>query len=140
MTEKLGDSLPALDESHTAETQRVLALSDFVSQSLQRDTKLLADLVESNDLFSSYDPLQYAASLKAYLSDCADDKQLGELLRKYRRREMVRIAWRDLAGRADLVETTADLSHLADACIDAALEHLYAWHCAQWGTPMSEEG
>ncbi|MDH5785938.1 MAG: bifunctional [glutamate--ammonia ligase]-adenylyl-L-tyrosine phosphorylase/[glutamate--ammonia-ligase] adenylyltransferase [Chromatiales bacterium] len=140
IAERLNDTLPALDETQIAEAQRVLALSEFVSQSLQRDSKLLADLVDSNDLYRNYEPLDYAASLKAYLGDCADEKQLGEMLRRYRRREMVRIAWRDLAGRADLVETTADLSYLADACIDAALERLYEWHCKQWGTPMSGEG
>ena len=140
LREKLGETTPLADAALQTETHRVLALSEFVSQSLQRDNTLLSDLVGSNDLFSHYEPLHYAANLKAYLGDCADEKQLGEVLRKYRRREMVRIAWRDLAGRADLIETTADLSYLADACIDVALERLYEWHCKQWGTPFSAEG
>ena len=33
---------------------------------------------------------------------------------------MVRIAWRDIAGWADLDETLRDLSALADACIEFA--------------------
>ncbi len=140
LCDKLGDDNPVTDEALRAETRRVLALSDFVAQNLQRDGGMLADLVESNDLFSSYDPLQYAISLQDYLANCEDEKQLGELLRKFRRREMVRIAWRDLTGRADMVETTADLSHLADACIDGALNLLYDWQCKTRGTPMSADG
>jgi glutamate-ammonia-ligase adenylyltransferase len=39
---------------------------------------------------------------------------------------MVRIAWRDLAGAADLATTTSDLSDLAEACLDQALAWLLA--------------
>ncbi len=140
LCEKLGDDNPLADETLQAETQRVLALSEFVSQCLQRDTALLPDLLSSNDLLTSYSETHYAESLPVRLEGCSDEKQLGEVLRKFRRREMVRIAWRDLAGHADLIETTADLSHLADACIDVALERLYEWHCTQWGTPFSLDG
>lgn len=140
LSEKLGEANPVTDEALLAETKRVLALSDFVALNLQRDTTLLADLVSTSDLFNSYSETRYNEQLAALLEGCGDEKQLGELLRKYRRREMVRIAWRDLTGRADMVETTADLSHLADACVDGALNLLYEWHCKQWGTPFSSEG
>ncbi len=42
-------------------------------------------------------------------------------LRRQREREMVRIAWRDLAGNASTPETLADTSALADAAIQAAV-------------------
>ncbi len=53
---------------------------------------------------------------------------------------MVRIAWRDLAGRAPLTEVLADLSALAEACVDLALEQLYLLMCEQFGTPLGEGG
>jgi glutamate-ammonia-ligase adenylyltransferase len=140
LCENLGDENPVTEEALLAETQRVLALSDFVSQSLQRNTALLTELISTSDLFNSYSEGHYAEHLTAFLEGCSDEKLLGELLRKYRRREMVRIAWRDLAGRADLIETTADLSHLADACLEITLQRLYEWHCVQWGTPFSVDG
>ena len=37
------------------------------------------------------------------------------ILREWRRREMLRIAWRDIAGHADVTETLRALSDLADA-------------------------
>ena len=43
-----------------------------------------------------------------------------ESLRRFRKRHMVRIAWRDIAGWADLDETLRDLSALADVCIGFA--------------------
>ena len=42
------------------------------------------------------------------------------MLREWRRREMLRIAWRDIAGRAAVVDTLRALSELADGCIRAA--------------------
>jgi glutamate-ammonia-ligase adenylyltransferase len=53
---------------------------------------------------------------------------------------MLRIAWRDLAGWADLDETLDALSTLADSCIDGALRRLHAWLCEQTGTPRTTAG
>ena len=41
-------------------------------------------------------------------------------LRRFRRRQLVRIAWRDLAGLADVDTVLRELSQLADTCIEAA--------------------
>lgn len=43
-------------------------------------------------------------------------------LRRFKRREMMRIALGDLAGEADVEATGATLSNLADACLVAALD------------------
>ncbi len=130
----------AIPSERHAEIARVLALSDFVAQSLIRDPQLLPELINAGDLWRSYEEAEYAQALQQSLDGCLNENQLGEILRRYRRREMVRIAWRDLAGHADLQETTNDLSALADACINNALEHLYRWHCELWGTPHSADG
>lgn len=42
-------------------------------------------------------------------------------LRRFKRREMLRVALSDLAGEADVVEVGVGLSSLADACLEAAL-------------------
>lgn len=61
-----------------------------------------------------------------------------EALRKFRRRHMVRIAWRDIVGWADLDETLRDLSALADACIDFAYRRNYEALVQRYGTPRGE--
>ena len=61
-------------------------------------------------------------------------------LRAWRRREMVRIAWRDLAGWADLEETLCELTGFADAAINTACEFARRPLVARYGEPCSESG
>ncbi len=124
----------------TPEIARVFALSDFVAQSCAREPELLSRLLESGELWRNYTEDEYVARLDALLDGVADENRLSELLRRFRRYEMVRIAWRDLAGHTDLAGVTADVSGLADACIDGALRRLHTWHCNQWGTPFGAAG
>ncbi len=58
------------------------------------------------------------------------------VLRRFRRREMVRIGLRDLLRQADLVETTEELSHLADVCLAGAYEACMQELIARYGEPM----
>jgi [glutamine synthetase] adenylyltransferase / [glutamine synthetase]-adenylyl-L-tyrosine phosphorylase len=61
-------------------------------------------------------------------------------LRRWRRREMVRIAYRDLAGWATLAETLAELSAFADHAIDVAYAYARARLTAIHGEPRAESG
>jgi glutamate-ammonia-ligase adenylyltransferase len=76
--------------------------------------------------------------------DAAPDILLTPLkaaLRTFRRREMVRIAVRDLAGICDLDDTMADLSALAGAAtMDGALALLFDRMCMTDGTPEDAAG
>ena len=122
----------------SASIAKVYAASLFVAESCTRQPELLPNLVDSGDLTRPYQDSHYGERL-ASLS-IADEADLMAQLRRYRRREMVRIAWRDLAGWADLPETLLDLSLLADACIQTALAFLYAQACAKRGTPLLSDG
>jgi len=89
----------------------VLAGSDFVGRSCARDEKLLADLIARNDLQCKLSPGDFAARAPALPPDVATqvglppESEMLMRLRCWRRHEIVRIAWRDLAGWADLAET-----------------------------------
>ena len=54
----------------------------------------------------------------------ADSTARRSGLRRYKRRELLRVAARDLLSFADLVETGRDLSTLAEACLEASLVSL----------------
>ena len=138
--ESFPDLCAELDVAQQAEILKIWVLSEFVAQSCLRDGHLLNNLLSSGDLWRRYDKGEYRQRVQQALVNCDNEAQLGESLRKLRRREMVRIAWRDLAGHADMVSTTADLSALADTCIDEALSRLHIWLCEQWGTPCDSEG
>ncbi len=116
---------------------RVWAVSRFVAENCARDPALLAELAGSGDLAAAGSP---APRVKQELLDIPDERVLMTRLRRARRRELTRIAWRDIAGMAELDETLRDLSELADACIQGALTHLARWHTERHGTARNAKG
>ena len=117
---------------------KVACCSQFISESWLRDPQLIVDLVDSGDLFSTSRREDYVSTLQNNPVDTEAD--LAKQLRLFRRREMVRIAWRDLAGWSDLDETLSDLTALAETCIQVALDFFYQQACRRWGTPTLSDG
>ena len=132
----IGLSAPDLPER----SGPVLALSDFIAVNLTRSPRLFVDLVESADLNRGYSATEFADRLTQVLAGIDSEDDLNRNLRLFRRREMIRIAWRDLAGWAELEETVTELSDLADAVIDQAYQWLYDRYCDQFGTPTTTDG
>jgi [glutamine synthetase] adenylyltransferase / [glutamine synthetase]-adenylyl-L-tyrosine phosphorylase len=118
---------------------RVLAGSDFVCNSLGRDADLARWLINGAELTRPLARGEMAQRLAAVIAE-PDLAGFMAALRRQREREMVRIAWRDLAGWATLNETLADTSAFADAAIQAAVE--YASHdlVRTYGEPLSMAG
>ncbi len=118
----------------------VWACSEFVARACIREPALLADLSDSGDLTAAYAPGDLAERLEQRLAHVTDEEQLASVLRRFRRREMLRIAWRDLAGLAGLTETLGDLTDLADVAVNAALHQLHAWQSQRYGQPRDADG
>ncbi|RKZ79870.1 MAG: bifunctional [glutamate--ammonia ligase]-adenylyl-L-tyrosine phosphorylase/[glutamate--ammonia-ligase] adenylyltransferase [Gammaproteobacteria bacterium] len=118
----------------------VLLGSDYVNHWGQRNPDRAQVLIASGDLQRIYDEQSFQQRLAEHLLDVCDETILQQRLRYFRQREMVRIIWRDLAGWADLAETVRDLSAMADACIQQALELLHQWQCDELGTPCNADG
>ncbi len=108
----------------TASMLRVWACSDFVTQACIQDPAILQGLMANGDLLADYASGEYQRKLGRVLSRVDDETELGEQLRVFRRQQMLRIAWRDLAGWAPLDEVLHDLSDLADASISGSLDYL----------------
>src|SRR5690606_18351283 len=87
------------------------------------------------DLYIEYPRDGYARRVDAALYRCRDEQELAVALRHQRLREMIRIAWRDLAGWSGLEQTLRETSWLAEAAIDATLVRLQRWAVAEHGTP-----
>ncbi len=116
-----------------ADLVRVFLYSDFVADCLARDPDILHDL-------SAVRKQEWYPDRAAQVTAKADADKAQKLLMDFKRREIIRIAWRDLTGKASLSETLSDLSHLARACITRALDLLYEKLCATHGTPMDKHG
>jgi [glutamine synthetase] adenylyltransferase / [glutamine synthetase]-adenylyl-L-tyrosine phosphorylase len=134
-------ALPLLEDAELmAALGRVFEGSEFVALACRRDPALLPALVGSGDLRRSYAAGELALGLRERLAGVADENALHRELRLFRRYQMVRIIWRDLARWAPLAETLEDLSELADVCVDQALELLYRWAVEKQGSPRDEQG
>ncbi len=128
----------AFSDELLASLPKVWCASEFIADSCCRYPELLVDLASSGDLAASYAESSYPDKLAQRV--ITTEEQLSSELRRFRRREMVRIAWRDLAGWAELSETLKELSWLADACIQFALDFLYRQACEKRGTPLLSDG
>jgi [glutamine synthetase] adenylyltransferase / [glutamine synthetase]-adenylyl-L-tyrosine phosphorylase len=131
---------PPDGEAFNSQLMKVWEASDYVVQSCLRDAPLLVELQGAGDLERSYVPDEMSDRLGEWLSEVTDEATLGKRLRTFRRRQMVRIIWRDITTQAPLDETLEDLSALADACVEEALQLLYVWACREMGTPRNDAG
>ncbi len=134
--ERLPESLPASSLSEQAKC--VLTFSDFVQESITANPDWLVELENAPPQADEW--RHYAGWLQSALAEVADEATLMRVLRQFRRRVMVRIAWAQALELVSEESTLQQLSELAQTLIVAARDWLYAACCKEWGTPCSEEG
>jgi glutamate-ammonia-ligase adenylyltransferase len=105
-------------------TCRILGSSRVLGLALQRQPDVV-DLL-ADDAFVNTEATRdelVAAALET-LDWRGDAAGRGAGLRRFKRRELLRIGARDVVGSAELGSIGRELSHLADACVEAALQSL----------------
>jgi glutamate-ammonia-ligase adenylyltransferase len=130
------DAAPRLRE----ELSRVVSASDFVCAALERNGDLVRWLIEEGAPDRALATGEMAARLRSALAGGLDLAEFMTAIRRQREREMVRIAWRDLAGLAGIAETLADTSAFADAAIELALDYARQDLAVLYGKPRNEGG
>jgi glutamate-ammonia-ligase adenylyltransferase len=118
----------------------VWACSDFVADACLRDAGVLPWLFEDRWLLDGVTEDVLNADLASGLDPAGDDAHFMDALRRFRRRQLVRIAWRDIAGIADVQTILAELSLLADVCIRAACRRAGAALATRHGVPVGTDG
>jgi glutamate-ammonia-ligase adenylyltransferase len=138
LRESVGDTLPGLHEL-PGDAARVLACSEYVAHNCTRHPAMLRELLAGGDLQRPYDgdggASDYAIRTAAAIEASSDDAALMHALRTLKRREMVRIAWRDIGGLADFEETLRETSAFADAVLRESVDKLHQWLCNDVGEP-----
>ncbi|WP_375087953.1 bifunctional [glutamate--ammonia ligase]-adenylyl-L-tyrosine phosphorylase/[glutamate--ammonia-ligase] adenylyltransferase [Shewanella youngdeokensis] len=140
--QRLSETSPAilssLSDAQQQELKAIIGLSDFVATQLSRYPQWIAPLFEQE--LNHLERKHFASQLQQLLAKVDDEEQCKQVLRQYRNRQMVCIAWRDFMGYAPLEQSLLDLSALAEALVIAGRDWLYDEMCAALGTPTSADG
>ena len=123
------------DDVLKAEVSRIVGLSPFFRELLEKTPDYLATLYSCDRGLSE---AELNDRYRLFVLAAAED--VGSVLRSLRRREMIRIIFRDLTRKADLFQTTAELSCLADFCVQTALDDCYQAAVRRYGQPLSPDG
>jgi glutamate-ammonia-ligase adenylyltransferase len=122
---RLLDTHPDLADRLTSDrlfASALVALSDAsrsLSEAVIADVGLLAPLDDPEGLAAEYPQDRYRAWARQAVEDDGEDPGRG--LRRWKRRQLLRIAVRDLLGLAELPAVGRELAALAEGCLQAAL-------------------
>ena len=101
---------------------KVFAHSQALSDTLARNAAYFHFLIAPETLQAPRAKKSVAAELARLLLSIRQATDQYDVIRQFRRREMLRIGVRDLTGAAAVEETTLELSNLADVCLQAVYE------------------
>lgn len=118
---------------------RVTAVSPFVVEWLRRHPEQLAGFANKAMFLRALEPGEMVQRCLQEIDADLPEPGLMTELRRFRTREMVRIAWRDLAGWADLPEVLQTMSELADGLLRVALGRAKQELQQRFGRPIGGE-
>ncbi len=149
----LSDTSAVLDLSILG---RIWVSSDFVAQSCIRHPSVFLDLLREDisrpRQLSDYTVLVDAATgfdVSDEVPGVGDgqphtgeknDEAIMQALRQLRQKEMLRIAWRDLAGLAETAQILYELTDLSEAMVVQVLHCVESGLAGLHGTPVDEQG
>jgi len=122
-------------QSNESEVIRLLALSDFAwrcleSQPTLKDWLLCKDEIQNRHVTSPFDSIE--------LSDI-DDAKCNQILRKYREKYWLKVAFLDLCCNNPIADSINYISQLADMLIDSANQWAHAQVAKVNGEPLDEQ-
>jgi len=118
---------------------RLFGSSQFLADALRRRPNLLAWLLEPPTM-RQWLADDFETDLAQALAPFAAREARMNALRRFKYRQLLRIASRDLLGDADLTVTTEELARLADVCLAEAWRLADATLRAQYGAPLDADG
>jgi len=124
------------DDAGVAEhLQRVLLASDFAYDSFRREPALLGP-----ELVALMGDPRPADARRPPWPETLDEATAMRVLRQFRRREALRLIWRDVNGLDTVEQTLAGSSAIAEVCLELALAHAESTLTARHGTPRDAAG
>jgi glutamate-ammonia-ligase adenylyltransferase len=138
-TPAIGATLARLAEDHRATEilLQVFSTSQYFSEVLIRDPELL-DWLRSGP--ERPDRSALIDELWSTLAGLPSEPAQSLAVRRFRRRESLRIGYNDIVRGVSLEVTTRDLSDLADACVEGAVRAARARAQERFGVPVTAAG
>jgi len=114
--------------------------SQFCAHALARNPEYLYYLLEPEALSKPKSAELLLLQLRREVAPLHTRRARRDALRRFKRRELLRIAARDLLGLAEYETVVAEISDLAAAEVQVALDVCERDLRAKWGTPMGPSG
>jgi glutamate-ammonia-ligase adenylyltransferase len=119
---------------------RLVATSDFAGKVLLREWDWFQSALSASDLSGPPRAEILREFVEELCSADTDTEGIKSRLRRFRNRQLVHVLWRTIAGPADLRESLASLSDLADGLIQAAASIAGRELAARFGQPRNHDG
>jgi glutamate-ammonia-ligase adenylyltransferase len=118
----------------------VFSYSRFLSDAVLQKPERILEVAVSGSFYRALSVEGYEERLSDFLGKERRDMPAAVDLARFRRRQIFRIAMRDVMGVASLAEVTEELSNLADAILDFTYRRIRARLVAQHGEPRLADG
>jgi glutamate-ammonia-ligase adenylyltransferase len=128
----------ALSGERREQLARVLAISDFLAETLVRHPEWLLHLDASGELETAPEAESLGEWLAERLESAENEEAMHAAIRRFRCARMLGIVWRDLTRPPgiDMWATAAAVSRLAETCLEGALGWLETHLASRWGWPQ----
>jgi glutamate-ammonia-ligase adenylyltransferase len=118
----------------------VFSYSRFLSDAVLQKPERILEVSTSGSFYRALSAEGYEERLFDFLGKERRDMPAAVDLARFRRRQLLRIALRDVMGVAALAEVTEELSNLADAILDFTYRRIRARLVAEHGEPRLADG
>lgn len=122
------------------EFKKVIALSDFVANTIFSYPKECAELAAGGALDRTDNLLSYKSDIDSFFSGSLSDFEFKRRLRLFRRSRAMVIAWRDLTGMCRISEVFDSLTELAQNLLLKTLGLLREQLITVYGDALNEDG
>lgn len=116
------------------------AASPFIAKYAARHPQTFQDIITAPDIGTPRSSEAFIDIVAAALATTTHPAEAQEALRRLRSRELVRIAWRDIALDDTVESIMAELSNFADAVVSHAVAWLQDYMAPRFGRASTDDG
>jgi glutamate-ammonia-ligase adenylyltransferase len=128
----------ATDRAMAEALLHLLALSPVSTEKLRADPEALGWLFQTARSARSGRQMRASFEMLTERDRSAAFDEEFVTLRRWKRREMLRIALREVGGWSAMEQTTLELTRVAEICVQVAYESWLEELARRWGAPQSE--